>query len=100
MYLSVPSEIRCTAFPIKAVIEELLRLNYLLILAKYDLSGAFSRQEEKAHRNLQAPLDGLDLRDLYAILDVILSRANVRESDLLDSLWIALDGSYRKSNGA
>jgi len=97
----------CTAFPIKAVIEELLRLNYLLILAKYDLSGAFSRQEEKAHLNLQAPLDGLDLRDLYAILDVILegkklilSRANVRESDLLDSLWIALDGTYRKSNGA
>lgn len=98
---------QCAAFPLKKVIEELLRLTYLMIVAKFGVGSAFSYQDEKPNGNLQAPLNGLNLKDLYAILDVILegkklilAQANIRDSDLLDSIWIALDDTYQKSNGA
>jgi DNA polymerase-3 subunit delta' len=98
---------QCAAFPLKVVVDELLRLNYLMIVANYGVSGAFNRQNEKPNPNLQALLDGLDLKDLYAISDVIhegkkliYSQANVRDSDLLDNIWIALDDTYQKSIGA
>lgn len=98
---------QCADFSLKVIVEELLRLNYLMIVAKQGMSGAFNLQDEKPNRNLQALLDGLNLKDLYAISDVIhegkrltLSQANVRDSDLLDTIWIAIDDTYRQSIGA
>ena len=78
-----------------------------MIVAKQGMSGAFNQQDEKPNRNLQALLAGLNLKDLYALSDVLhegkrltLSQANVRDSDLLDTIWIAIDDTYRQSIGA
>lgn len=97
----------CDSVPLGSLFEELLRFNYLLILAQFGLTDPFNEDRKKPDETLKASLNGLNLKDLYKISDVITEAkslvfgpTNVRDSDLLDSFWVALDRIYRTSNGA
>jgi DNA polymerase-3 subunit delta' len=68
-----------------------------LILAKFGLSTHHKRTEPKIDDNLQGLVDHLNLKNLYALLDLIVEsktlssrQSGLRETDLAETLWLGL----------
>lgn len=82
---------------ISAVLNALTQLIYLLILLESGSFDALYTPDSDLKRNLQACANGLNFRDLYAILDVVFEAkrqvrgaTNPRDADLLDPIWLML----------
>ena len=80
-----------------ALIDELVKLMYLLIVHKSGTQGTKLGPGDSINRYLKACINGLNFKDLYAILDVVFDAkrqaqggTNPRDADLLDPIWLAV----------
>ncbi|MGR8948411.1 MAG: DNA polymerase III subunit delta' [Gammaproteobacteria bacterium] len=95
--MSASQQFEGTTAPV--LIDELCQLTYQLILLENARLHRADNENTKLNRNLKACINGLNLRDLYAILDVIFeakrqifSHTNPRDADLMDTIWLFLGG--------
>ncbi|MEM7465953.1 MAG: DNA polymerase III subunit delta' [Pseudomonadota bacterium] len=103
--LEVAQTLRDT--PIDVMISELAIFIYSLIRSKILGENATEFEKVIPNKNLQACINELNLRDLYAISDVIsearrqlLSATNPRDADLLDTIWLTINDRVQMSTTA
>ena len=83
--------------PLSELQRHLNSLTLRLILAKFGLRTHYERSDRVVEGDLQGLVDHLNLKNLYALLDLIVEskaissrQSGLREPDLAESLWLGL----------
>lgn len=83
--------------PIRELLRMLTTLTWRLILAKFGRESYYENVDKPLDPNLQALGDRLNLKDLYAFLDLVFEmkslvsrHSGIREIDIAETLWLGL----------